>query len=99
MRYKVMTILDETDNVILYDPSSINWNDFDFSNGYYKHQVSSAELVKLYLVAYAYYGDVDYEDIILLLNKIEYVWDIVPETELKLPKKDDIDNFILDNIK
>ena len=99
MRHKVMNILDETNNIIIYDPTSINWNDFTYPNGYYKHQVSSAELVKPYLIAHAYYGDVDYEDIILILNKIEYAYDIVPETELKLPKKADIDAFILENIK
>jgi hypothetical protein len=94
-----MTILDNSNNVKLYDPTSINWNEFSWSNGYYKHQISQPELVKPYLIAFAYYGDVEYEDVILLLNKIEYAWDIVPETEIRIPKKEDLDKFILDRIR
>ena len=99
MRHKVMNVLQNEDNKKLYDPTSIDWNQFDWSNGYYKHQVSAPEIVKPYLIAYAYYGDVEYEDIILLLNKIEYAFDVVPETEIRIPKKEDIDAFILENIK
>jgi hypothetical protein len=99
MRHKVMTIMDSNNNVILYNPTSIDWNLFTYPGGYYKHTISATEVIKPYLIAEAYYGEVEYEDVILLLNKIEYIWDVVPETEIKLPKKEDIDAFILANIK
>lgn len=99
MRHKIMNVLQDQDNKKLYDPTSINWNNFDWASGYYKHQINSVEVRKPYLIAYAYYQDVEYEDVILLLNGIEYAWDIVPETEIKIPKKDDLDKFILENLK
>lgn len=99
MRYRTMSIFDESNNNIIYDPTSIDWKQFGWTQGYYKHYVSNQEIVRPYLIAYEYFSDVNYEDVILLLNGIEHVWDLFPGCILKIPKRDELDIFILSNIK
>ncbi len=99
MRYKLMNILDESTDNKIYDPTSIDCSKFLWSQGYYKHYVSEFDILKPYNISYAYYGDVQYEDIILLLNNIENVWDIYPGAMLMIPKLDELNSFVLNNIK
>ena len=98
MRYKLMTILDETVETI-YDPTTINWSTFLWQQGYYKHYVSETDIMKPYNIPFAYYNDVQYEDAILLLNGIENPWDLFPGAMLKIPKLEELDKFVLDNLK
>lgn len=44
------------------------------------------------LMAY-YYGKSDYDDIVLWLNKINYIHDVPVGTEIFLPSKKDIESF------
>lgn len=99
IQYKLQDILYQDENYTIHDPLSINWNNFLWVNGYFPHKVSSMDIIKPYLISFAYYGNGDYENIILLLNNIENPWDMVPETEIKIPKKIDLDEFILANQK
>ena len=99
MRYKLMTVIDETSNNIIYDPTSIDWTKFLWTQGYYKHYVSEYDVLKPYGISYAYYNDVQYEDIILLLNGVENPWDMYPGAMLKVPKQAELDRFILNNMK
>ena len=99
MREKVQDILDSTDNIIIRDSTSIAWEDFKWTNGYYKHKISKPEIERPYLISQLYYGIVDYWDIILLLNNVEDIFEVVPYSELYIPKLEDIKQFILDNRK
>lgn len=99
MREKVQSILDETDNIVIKDPTSIQWESFPWTNGYYKHYISKTEIERPYMISYTYYGSVEYWDIILILNNIEDIFEVVPYSELYLPKLVDIKQFILDNRK
>jgi hypothetical protein len=99
MRDKVQAILDSTNGEIIRDSTSISWKNFPWTNGFFKHKISKTEIEKPYLISYIYYGSVEYWDIILLVNNIEDVFEIVPFSELFIPKFEDIQQFILNNRK
>ena len=94
MRDKVQTILDQTDSIIIRDSTSVKWKDFVWSNGYYKHKIAKVEIERPYLISQIYYGTSDYWDIILLVNGIEDVFEIIPLSEIFIPKLEDIKQFI-----
>lgn len=94
MREKVQTIIDETDGIIIRDPSSIKWKDFVWNNGYFKHKISKLEIERPYLLSQTYYGTIDYWDIIFLVNGVEDIFEIVPLSEILIPKIEDIKSFI-----
>ena len=89
----------EDSNVTIYDPTSIDWTSFKWKNGYYTHIVSELDIIKPYMILYKYDMSIEYEDAILLLNNIEFIWDLAPGSKLKIPKIDDLKSFISDNTK
>lgn len=97
MREKVLESLDETDNIIIRDPCSVSWKSFAWTNGYYIHRITKSEIMKPYLISFAYYGTIEYEDLILLLNNVRDPFKMVPDSTLYLPKLADIKTFIADN--
>jgi len=99
MREKVMSILDNSNNIEIRDPSSIDWSKFSWENGFIKHRITRYEVMKPYLISSAYYGTTAYEDIILLVNNIQDIFEVVPEEEIRIPKLVDIKNFIYQNRK
>lgn len=99
MRDKVQSILSEVDNNIIRDSTSVQWKDFKWTNGYFKHKISTLEIQRPYLISQLYYGSVEYWDVILLVNNIEDIFEIIPLSELFIPKLEDIKTFIRDNKK
>jgi hypothetical protein len=99
MRYKILEKTTTENGIDIYDPTSIKWNKFVFTNSYKKHIISASEIYKPYLISYNYYGSVDYDDIILLINGIDDIFNFEPGTEIKIPAIQDIEQFILDNKK
>jgi hypothetical protein len=97
MREKVQLVLDDTDGNVIRDSTSVLWKEFKWTNGYFKHKISKVEIERPYLISQAYYGTVDYWDIILLLNNVEDIFEIIPLSELYIPKLEDIKQFVLDN--
>jgi len=99
MRHKLMTEIEETDGIIVYDTQSIDWTTYDWTQGYTKHFITEQEILKGYLIAYNYYRDVNYESIIFLLNNISDPWDIIVGTELRIPTLSNLQTFISENSK
>ena len=97
LRYKVQTKMVDNVDYTIYNPSSINWRTFKWQQGYYKHFVSSEEVYRFYLVSLNYYGTDIYSDIILILNNVEYDFDLYPGAEIWIPKLAEIKKYILDN--
>lgn len=93
MRESLYDTIEELD-VTIYDSRSIKWSTFTFDNGYYKHRITEYEILRPYLISSQYYGNVNYEDIILLINNIQDPFEIVVGTEIKIPKIEDIRSFI-----
>lgn len=99
MRHKVMSQLEIQDQIIVYDSQSIRWDSFDWNLGYQKHFITKDEILKGYLIAENFYGDVNYESVIFLLNNVSDPWDMVPGTEIRIPNLQDVQTFILNNSK
>ncbi len=93
--YKIIN----TEPEIVYDPMSVNFSTFKWTNGYYNHRLTQREIEKPYLISLAYYGTVEYEDIILLVNNIPDIFDTPVGVQIKIPKLDDLKQFLLDNTK
>jgi len=99
MRHKLMTEIEETDGIIVYDTQSIDWTTYDWTQGYTKHFITEQEILKGYLIAHNYYRDVNYESIIFLLNNISDPWDIIIGTEIRIPTLSNLQTFISENSK
>lgn len=99
MRELIYEKLEDTPDYTIYDARTIDWSTFTFTNGWYTYIVTELDLLKPYMISFAYYNDISYEDIILLVNNIEDPFEMVVGSELKIPKLDDIKSFILVNSK
>jgi len=97
MRETVQKVLYKNEDITIRNSRSINWSKFTWKSGYHSHILTEQEIYKPYLIAYKYYGEVEYEDIILLLNNIEHIFDCRPGIKLRIPKINDIDDFLLEN--
>ena len=95
MREKIYDTKVATPEYTILDPCSIDWSTFAYTNGWYTYYVTQSDTLKPYMISYAFYGDVIYEDIILLLNNIEDPFEMVVGSEIKIPKLDDLKTFIL----
>lgn len=99
LRYTMMDILDDTTEDIIMDPTSLDPSTFKFSNGYYKHVLTQKEKERPYKLSYIYYGTVAYENILLLLNEVKDIWEIPVGTKLRIPKLNDLKDWIKENRK
>lgn len=86
MRNNFQTKLDESNDMIIRDPLSIDWLSFPWANGYTLYRLTSTDIVKPYFISLNNYGSTDYEDILLLLNNIEDIFECVPERQIKIPE-------------
>jgi hypothetical protein len=96
---KIYRKLEDDSDYTILDSRSIMWSNFKFTNGYKKHYVSSDEILKPYLISMGYYGTVEYEDVILLVNNIQDPYELIPGIEINIPNLQDIQQFIVDNTK
>lgn len=94
-----MNVLDDSTEDIIYDPTTINWTSFDWSEGYSVHKITYNEIIKPYLISYTYFNTVDYEDILMFLNNIDDPWALVPGSELWIPTIGELKNFLSLNFK
>lgn len=98
MREQIYDILESYPETIL-DSRSIDWSKFEYNREYILHNITEDEIMRPYLISTRYYGSIKYEDILLLLNNIEDVFEIVPGSELIIPDEQDIRDFIVKNRK
>lgn len=95
MREQIFKQITQISGTIVYDPTNVDFSKFKYTNGYYNHTLAKREIEKPYLISLAYYGTVDYDDIILLVNNIANIWECAPGVQLKIPKLDDLKTFLL----
>jgi hypothetical protein len=92
-------IIETINDIIIYDPTTLDVSDFKFTNGYYLYTLNQEDRIKPYKISYKYYGTVAYEHIILLINNIKDIWELPIPTILKIPKIEDLKVFIKDKRK
>ena len=97
MRENIYKKFQTSDGTWIYDPNSVDFSKFKWDNGYIKHYITTAEIAKPYLISFYYFGSIDYEDIILLVNNIANIFDVAPGMEIKIPDVRDVKKFILLN--
>jgi len=95
MRENLYKQIQTLDGTWLYDSTSVDWSKFEWNYGYTKHYISKEEIAKPYLISYSYYGAINYEDIILLVNNISNIFEVVIGSEIKIPDIRDIKTFVL----
>lgn len=57
------------------------------------------DIVRFDLLIYRVYGNCSYDELVLYYNKIGSIYNVVPGTKIKLPSKNDLDNFYNGNFK
>ena len=92
---KLETSSENIHDLDIYDPTSIDWSTFEFTNGYYSHYLTKDQILKPYIISYIYYQDVGWEYVLLLINNILDIEDVPPGTEIYIPKIGDLQDFIL----
>jgi hypothetical protein len=85
----------ETDPEMIYNPMSVDFSKFEYTSGYYNHRLTQIEIEKPYLLSLQYFGEVSFEDIILLINNIPDIFEVPVGTEVKIPKLQDVQSFLL----
>jgi len=99
IRYNLMKVVKEENDITFYDLLSIDWNKFIFPSGYLKHIITTFEVYKFYMISYKYYRTTLYEDFLLKCNKIANPFDLRSGIEIKIPYLQDIKTFLLENKK
>ncbi len=66
---------------------------FRYSSIPQKYMLGKPDILRFDLLMNYQYGNANYDDIVLWLNKIEHISDILPGTFIFLPAKDDLDTF------
>jgi len=97
LRYTMMDILDDSTEDIIRDSTTLDISKFKFTNGYYKHVLTQREKERPYKLSSTYYGTVEYENLILLINGVEDVWELPVGTKLQIPRLEDLKTFVQAN--
>jgi hypothetical protein len=96
MRETIQKTLTTENDMDITDPSSVNWGDFPFTNGYNEHTIDKSDIYIPYNISYKWYGTIIYEDIILLINQVDDVFSLSPGKKLKIPELQDLKDWILE---
>ena len=96
MRYNALDELTTENDIIIYDPMTVDWSTFDWSNGYAEHQVTKFEIERPYLISYKYYNTVEYEDELLLINNVYDPFEMRVGLKLRIPNLEDLTEFLLE---
>lgn len=94
MRQSFQTKLEESNDMIIRDPLSIDWLSFPWENGYTLYRLTSTDIIKPYFISINNYGVNDYEDILLLLNNIEDIFECIPEKQIKIPDLTELKSWL-----
>ena len=79
------------------DIVTIPFENFENTSASEKHYLSDANIKRIDSLMYKKYGISQYDDLILLLNKIDYLYNQEPGVEVQLPTLRDIEKFFAEN--
>lgn len=81
-------------DIQVFGPTSIDWSSFQFNNGFKWHTLNAIEAERFYFVPIQYYGERDYEDILLFINLIPDITHLEAGQKIKIPTVEDITDFL-----
>lgn len=64
-----------------------------------EYALTQPDIDRIDLLMYRKYGTAQYDDVVLWLNSIASIHDLEPGNVLKLPLKDDLEQFFIRNIQ
>ena len=74
-------------------------NEFKVRKSKQEYILTSTDIQRFDILISKYYGNANYDDIILWYNNIEFISDVEPGTKIELLDKEDIDTFYREFIK
>ena len=95
MREELQSSLTTEDNIVITDPTSVDWNSFSFDRGFNEHVITKEDIYRPYLIAEKFYQNTDLTDIILLLNNVDDVFNLQVGAKLAIPFIEDLEEFIV----
>lgn len=93
MRYDILERTNLEEGVQFYDLSSVDWGKFKF-NKVIDYTLDISDVTKPWLISYKFYRNLDYEDILFLINGIENPLELSIGQVIKIPPIQDIENFL-----
>lgn len=72
---------------------------FEFNDIPQKYILTQQDVYRFDLLMYSYYGNANYDDLVLFINNIEHISLIDPGFTIYLPSKRDLDLFYQENYK
>lgn len=91
------TVLDEEDNQAYPDIMTLAFDTFEYRTSAEKHYLSDADIKRIDSLMSRKYGVAQYDDLVLLLNGVDYLYEQEPGVEVKLPTLRDIERFYAEN--
>lgn len=95
----IMKLMYKYDDVNIFDPTSIDIKSFKWVRGYTKHKLTRQEIIKPYLISYAYFDNKELWYYILLLNSVVDIDNLEVGAEIWIPNLSELNEFILNNKK
>lgn len=90
---KSTTVRDEITGEHYYDPLTFPIESFSFNYPSVKYPLTSKDINRIDIAMSEYYGTPNFDDIVLWLSDIEFIYDAEVGTEIELPKRQDIEKF------
>lgn len=96
-RYDTMqrstTVQDEVTGQFYYDPFTFPIESFTFNLPSVDYPLNQRDINRIDIAMSEYYGVPNFDDIILWLSDIPFIYDAELGTEITLPKRQDIESF------
>jgi len=98
-RYAVIPDSSDTDTNSNYYPDIMQFpvEDFKYSQPPVEYTMTEMDIDRFDLLVTKFYGSIEYSDIILWLNNVEYIHRLSSGDSMLLPLRNDIDNFYIEN--
>lgn len=76
-----------------YDPMSFPIESFNYSQTAVSYAVTTKDIVRIDLLMDRYYGVPEFDDLVLWLNNVPFIWSMQEGDEIELPRRRDIERF------
>lgn len=94
IRYNYLNLEFQKNGINFYDITQFDWNEFQFKRGFKTYKLSKEDVNKFYMVCKNEYDNMFIEDLIYYVNKIDDPTELEEGMEIILPKFEDINDFI-----
>ena len=90
---KSSTVKDSITGEYYYDPLTFPIESFSFNYPSVRYPLTSKDIYRIDLSMSEYYGNPNFDDIVLWLSDVDFIYETEIGTEIELPKRQDIEKF------